>query len=75
MILSKYYVPFLKWRQSEYQALYKLKEEIKDFIVPYIILPPLEYDFEAKCLKKTIQEHIEPMPDRIEKKWGTRQLF
>lgn len=72
MILSKHYVPFLKWRQSEYQALYRLKEEIKDFIVPYIILPPLEYDFEAQRLKKTIHEHIEPMPGRIKKKWCAR---
>lgn len=72
MILSKHYVPFLKWRQSEYQALSRLENEIKDFIVPYIILPPLEYDFEAQRLKKTIQEHIEPMPDRIKKKWGKR---
>ena len=72
MILSKHYVPFLKWRQSEYQALFKLKKEIKDLITPYIIMPPIEYDFEEKRLKKTIQEHIEPMPKRLKDKWGSR---
>lgn len=72
MILSNHYVPFLKWRQSEYQALFKLQKEIKDFIVPYIILPPIEYDFEERRLKKTIQEHIEPMPKRLKDKWGSR---
>ena len=72
MILSNQYVPFLKWRQSEYQALFKLKKEVKDLIIPYIIMPPIEYDFEEKRLKKTIQEHIEPMPKRLKEKWGSR---
>lgn len=72
MILSNNYVPFLKWRQSEYQALFKLEEEIKDFITPYIILPPIEYDFAERRLKKTIEEHIEPMAKRLYKKWGSR---
>ncbi|KJH62098.1 beta family protein [Acinetobacter calcoaceticus] len=72
MITNKHYVPFLKWRQSEYQALFKLKKEIKDFITPFIIMPPIEYDFEERKLKKTIQEHIEPMPKRIKDKWGSR---
>ncbi|MGM8885736.1 beta family protein [Psychrobacter sp. 1U2] len=72
MILSNSYVPFLKWRQSEFQALFKLEDEIKDFIIPYIILPPIEYDFAERRLKKTIEEHIEPMAKRIYDKWGSR---
>lgn len=72
MISSDSYVPFLKWRQSEYQALFKLEEEIKDSIVPYIVLPPIEYDFAENRLKKTIGEHIEPMPKRLIDKWGSR---
>lgn len=72
MISSNNYVPFLKWRQSEYQALFKLEEEIKDLIVPYIILPPIEYDFADRRIKKTIQGHIEPMPNRLKNKWGSR---
>lgn len=72
MILSNHYVPFLKWRQSEYQALFKLKKEIKDSITPFIIIPPIEYDFEERRLKKTIEEHIEPMPRRLKDKWGSR---
>ncbi len=63
---------FLKWRQSEYQALFKLENKIKDAIVPFIIVPPIEYDFAEKQLKKTIQEHIEPMPKRFKDKWGSR---
>ena len=35
-------------------------------------MPPIEYDFEEKRLKKTIQEHIEPMPKRLKEKWGSR---
>lgn len=72
MIPSSSYVPFLKWKQSEYQALYKLDEQVKDAIIPFIIIPPIEYDFAEKQMKKTFQDHMKPMPERLEKKWGKR---
>ena len=72
MIPSNSYVPFLKWRQSEFQALFKLEDEVKDFIIPYIILPRIEYDFAERKQKKTIEEHIEPMAARLHSKWGSR---
>ncbi|RSQ72094.1 beta family protein [Acinetobacter baumannii] len=70
MITHEKYIPFLKWRQSEYQALFKLTPDVKEAIVPYIIIPPIEYDFEERKLKKTIEEHITPMPNRLKTKWG-----
>lgn len=66
----KPYLPILKWRQGEYQALLRLESKIKKSLYPLFVVPPIEYDFESKKPKKTAQEHIEPLVDRIEKKWG-----
>jgi hypothetical protein len=60
---------------GEYQALMRLKKTKKDNIVPLIMIPPIEYDFEEMRLKKTIQEHIEPFGDRLKLKWGKRVAF
>jgi hypothetical protein len=69
------YVPILKWRQGEYQALMRVDNSVKGKIVPLIVVPPIEYDFETQSLKKTAQEHIEPFPKRLFDKWGTRPVL
>jgi hypothetical protein len=70
-----YYVPALKWRQGEYQSLLKLESSIKDRVVPLLIIPPQEYDFEEQEMKKTVHEHIETFPKRLKSKWGARLAF
>jgi hypothetical protein len=69
---SRKYVPVLKWRQGEYQALFLLDDEVKNFVVPLIVIPPREYDFEEQRMKKTVHEHIETFPKRLKQKWSTR---
>lgn len=66
------YLPILKWRQGEYQALMRLKPHVKDAVLPLIVVPPVEYDFEEERPKKTVQEHIEPFAKRYSAKWGKR---
>ena len=66
------YVPALRWRQAEYQALLRLKEPVKNSIVPLITIPPIEFDFETETLKKTVHEHVHPFVTRYVKKWGGR---
>lgn len=46
------YVPALKWRQGEYQALLRLKDKAKTRIKPFIMIPALEFDFEDNSPKK-----------------------
>ncbi|WP_198245633.1 beta family protein [methane-oxidizing endosymbiont of Gigantopelta aegis] len=46
------YVPILKWRLGEYQALLRLDKNIKDNIRPLIVIPPVEFDFEEWRPKK-----------------------
>lgn len=76
MILTKgMYVPALRWRMAEYQALMRLSTKAKERIVPYITIPDREFDFESWQPKKTIHEHVHPFVARYEKKWGGRPAW
>ena len=66
------YVPILKWRQGEYQALWRLSEMIKDHTVPMIEVTPPDFDFETRTPTKTIDEHLGDFALRLQKKWGSR---
>ena len=66
------YVPALRWRQAEYQALMRLERSVKDRIVPLISIPDVEYDFEQRQPKKSIHEHVYPFVKRYHDKWGRR---
>lgn len=72
---TAHYMPIIKWRQGEYQALLNLKSKIKDKITPLIVIPPREYDFEEGRMKKTVHEHIEPFAKRLKAKWADRLAF
>lgn len=69
------YIPVLKWRVAEYQALYRLEDEQKQLIVPLIVIPPVEFDFETWIPHKSLQEHVDSFVDRYGKKWGDRSAF
>ena len=66
------YVPILKWRQGEYQALLRLADPIKDCTVPLIEITPPDYDFETQTPLKTLDEHLVTFATRLQKKWGAR---
>jgi hypothetical protein len=70
-----HYVPSLRWRQGEYQALLALTDAAKSRSVPLITIPHIEYDFEAGKPKHTVHEHVEPFPKRYKSKWGTRPAW
>lgn len=69
-IISTDYVPVLKWRQGEYQALLRLNDAHKSRIVPLIEVTPPDFDFEQWQPKKTIDEHFEKFASRFQQKWG-----
>jgi hypothetical protein len=72
---NAFYVPCLRWRQAEYQALLALSDKAKDSIVPLITIPDLEFDFEDGTPKKTADEHVSPFPKRFKDKWKTRAAW
>lgn len=65
------YVPALRWRQGEYQALLRLAPAVKERIVPFLTIPPVEFDFELQQPKKSVHEHVHPFVARYQKKWGS----
>ena len=69
------YVPALRWRQGEYQALLRLTDPVKDRIVPFITIPEIEFDFEEWRPKKSVSKHVCPFPVRFKSKWGKRSAW
>jgi len=66
------YVPALRWRMAEYQALLRLSAKVKERIVPLITIPPVEYDFDLQQPKKSVHEHVHPFVGRYKVKWGAQ---
>ncbi|MBS1054344.1 beta family protein [Gluconobacter kondonii] len=66
------YVPILKWRQGEYQALFRLPDAVKDKTVPLIEITPPDFDFEAWTPSKSIDDHVAKFAVRFRAKWGRR---
>jgi len=50
--LPKPYVPLLRWRQGEYEALFRLGGPQKDAILPLIEILKPDYDFEQRKPKR-----------------------
>ena len=69
------YVPSLRWRCGEYQALFRLQADAKDRIVPFVVIPEIEFDFEEWRPKKTVQAHVAPFAKRYHQKWGNRPAW
>lgn len=69
------YVPSVRWRMGEYQALSRLSDQAKARITPFVIIPEIEFDFDEWAPKKTVQEHVEPFTKRFKQKWGKRPAW
>ncbi len=52
------YVPILKWKAGEYQAIRKLSPPIVSEIRPLFEITPPDFDFEKRQDKKTLEEHL-----------------
>jgi hypothetical protein len=70
-----HYVPCLRWKQGEYQALERLSDEAKLMITPLIEVPEQGYDFETGTVKKSIDQHLAPFAKRIEQKLHDEPCF
>lgn len=70
MIMPTDYVPLLRWRMGEYQALERLDPELKAGVIPLIEVLPPDYDFELRKPKKNIGEQLTPFAKQLKKRWG-----
>lgn len=78
----KYYIPCLRWKQGEYQALLRISAETKDSILPIIEVaeffinnPGNSFDFEEGKPPKTIDKHLLEFAKRVKSKWGANECF
>lgn len=69
------YVPCLRWKTGEYQAVLRLSTETKKNIIPLIEIPELGWDFEEHKERKTIDQLLTPFAKRVHDKWGTAPCF
>lgn len=69
------YVPCLRWKQGEYQALSKLSSSTKNNLKPLIEIPEIGYDFERRTEIKIIDDHLAKVAQRIEANWGRGDCF
>lgn len=75
MFTHNHYVPLLRWKLGEYQALSRLSEGAKAFITPLIEIPPVTYDFEIKRQSRSLDEHLGAFGTRLRTKWDGRTCF
>ena len=71
----EHYVPCLRWKQGEYQAVLRLSKAAKQSLTPFIEVPEIGFDFETKTENKTIDDHLAPFAGRVRKKWGQEPCF
>ncbi len=71
----QHYVPCVRWKLGEYQAILRLTSETKKRITPLIEVPKVGWDFETGTYAKTVNQHLAPLAERVEQKWGHRACF
>lgn len=69
------YIPCLRWKTGEYQAVLRLPEEIKKKFTPLIEVPEFGFDFDKKKEPRTIDDHVGDFPKRVHDKWGKASCF
>jgi hypothetical protein len=75
MFTHQHYVPVLKWKQGEYQALMRLTNTVKDKLIPLIEIPAIGFDHETGRDRETIDDHLGDFGRRLKEKWHGRLCF
>lgn len=70
--IPQQYVPCLRWKQGEYQALFRLSSRAQESIFPLIEVSEIGYDFESGITSKSIDDHLSKFAKRLKDKWGER---
>jgi len=71
-----HYVPLLKGKKGEFDALSQIDQKKIMNMTPLIEVPPIDWDYANERPKKTIDEHISTFPAKLSKAWGNeRALF
>ncbi len=73
MFNSKHYVPILRWKGAEGNALKNLRDSDKKRLTPLVeLIPPRPV---LKGIAKTLNQIVIKMPTEISEKWGKNPIF
>jgi hypothetical protein len=72
---SCHYVPCLRWKKGEYQAVRELSGRARSTITPLIEVAEPGYDFEKEKAAKSLDEHLAPFAKRVDEYWKGRPCF
>ena len=72
---SKFYLPILKSKTGEFNALSKLEEKVKNFVVPLLEVTPMEWDHSTKAKPRTMEEHLNIFCKKVLKSWPRNDTF
>jgi Beta protein len=75
MFNHRHYVPILKWKMGEYQALHRLANPVKDSLTPLLEMPPVGFDFETGRHRESADDHLGDFGKRLKSKWQARPCF
>lgn len=69
------YIPALKAKMGELQALSDLKAEDKKLIKPILEVPEIAWDYVDEELSKSVEKHLESVTKLISKNWSGQPFF
>jgi hypothetical protein len=72
---TEFYLPMLKSKSGEFDALFRLSTKCKEKIVPLFEVTPKEFDHDSNSKPKTLQQHLITFCKKIIKKWPTNNCF
>jgi hypothetical protein len=67
----KHYVPFLKGKQGEFNALSEIDRDDREHLTPLIEIGPIEIDPKTGANVKSLDETLEGFAPKIVKAWGS----
>ena len=71
----KHYVPIIKSKQAELEAVRGLSSITKQNITPLLELIPVAWDFQKEAPKMSLKEHLDKSAGKIKKAWGCDLRF
>ncbi len=64
------YVPILKGKKGELDALKNLKAPTKKLIQPLVEIPPVPWNFIEEAHTKSVGDHVAPLGEKLVSSWG-----
>ncbi len=75
MFGNRHYVPILKSKAAEFDALEDLAADVRSFITPLVDVIPPSWDWTNDRPERTVAEHVERVAPRIASSWPRSPIF